>query len=336
VRRTVATLALLGSACIGEEAGPTGSISDGGSPPPADADQDCTICHEDVTAEWNASAHRASFTNDLFQNEWVLHEDPWCVRCHAPLADANAPWGAAARDGISCAVCHVIGGEIVSARESGEAPHAVRADPAFASETQCERCHSVSFPPSVHVAPGQALQDTVTEWERSDARGPCQDCHMPLVPSANPHRSHLFGGARDEALLSRSLRVTANARCVNGRARVRLFLQAGDVGHDVPTGDVYRRLEVSAALRGRPASREHKNLERRFQVGRDGLLRQIADERVPVGGAREVELVVSGCDSIVDWSVDWLALDPRVAAERAIPESDLRRPVASGSVRLGN
>jgi hypothetical protein len=339
---SVAALVLLGATCAWEEGGvdpravvraaePTAAV---GAPPSADALGDCTTCHEDITHEWRASAHRVAFTNDLFQNEWALHEDPWCVRCHAPAADADAPAGDAAADGISCAVCHVVDGVIVSARASGEAPHDVRADPSFATEAQCERCHSVAFPPNVRVAPGQALQDTITEWQRSGASGPCQDCHMPLETAGRPHRSHRFPGARDEAMLARALTVTANARCVNGRTRVRLRLAAGDVGHDVPTGDVFRRLEVSASLRSRPAIREHRDLERRFAVGRDGLVRQVADERVPVGGARDVDLVLPGCDDVVDWSVDWLALDPIVADERAIPEQDLRRRVAQGRIRV--
>ena len=339
-------LALLSASCTGEEAALVHEAAtsaddpgqspnrDAGSTPEAGPLDECTDCHDEVTAEWSASAHRAAFTNDLFQNEWQLHRDPWCVRCHAPAADASAPAGVAATEGISCAVCHVIGGVIVSSRVSGEAPHEVRADPSFASEAQCAKCHSVAFPPSVRVAPGQALQDTISEWQRSGAPGPCQDCHMPVVPSEGPHRSHLFPGARDEALLSRSLRVTASARCVNGRTRVALLLEAGAVGHDVPTGDVFRRLEVSASLRARPATRVLRNLERRFAVGRDGLVRQSADERVPVGGAREVELVLSGCGELVDWSVDWLALDPTVADERAIPEQDARRRVARGRIRV--
>jgi hypothetical protein len=102
----------------------------------------------------------------------------------------------------------------------------------------------------------------------------------------------------------------------------------------VPTGDVFRRLEVAAALRARPAIREYRNLERRFAIGRDGLVRQVADERVPVGGSREVDLVLAGCDDVVEWSVDWLALDPAVADERAIPEADVRRRVAQGRARV--
>lgn len=336
-----AAIALLAAGCGGDEGlqepPPTApSSADAGAAATGDpAVDDCTRCHEEVTAEWSASAHRAAFTNDLFQNEWRLHEDPWCVRCHAPAADPNAPSGDAAADGISCAVCHVVDGAIVSARASGQAPHEVRVDPAFGTEAQCAKCHSVAFPPSVRVAPGQALQDTITEWERSGAPGPCQDCHMPVVASAAPHRSHEFPGGRDEALLSRSISVTASARCVNGaRTRVQLRLESGEVGHDVPTGDVFRRLEVSAALRSRPASRAFENLERRFAVGRDGLVRQVADDRVPVGGAREVVLFLSGCDETVDWSVDWLALDPKVADERAIAESDARRPIARGRIRV--
>lgn len=335
--------ALLHGACL-DDAGmddqafvQAGAIAaDAGATPAGDWTPDCTICHEEVTAEWSTSAHRASFTNDLFQNEWLLHEDPWCVRCHAPAADARAPAGAAAAEGISCAVCHVKGGVIVSARVSGEAPHEVRADADFGTEAQCAKCHRVAFPPSVRVAPGQALQDTITEWEVSGAPGPCQECHMPLVASARPHRSHGFPGGRDDALLSRSVVVKAIARCVNGRTRVQLSLEAGEVGHAVPTGDVFRRLEVSAALRAAPATRSTINLERRFAVGRDGLLRQIADMRVPVDGAREVSLALPGCDEIVDWSVDWLALDPAVSEERTIAESEVRRPVARGTVRVTN
>lgn len=332
----LAALALVCATCAGEEADLVHEAvsSDAGATSVAVANDDCTGCHEDVTAEWSASAHRAAFTNDLFQNEWQLHRDPWCVRCHAPAADASAPSGVAAADGISCAVCHVVGGVIVSSRASASAPHEVRVDPAFGTEAQCARCHSVAFPPSVRVAPGQALQDTITEWQRSGAPGPCQDCHMPAVASVRPHRSHVFPGGRDEALLSSSLRVTASAWCVNGRTRVELLLEAAAVGHDVPTGDVFRRLEVSAAPHARPAARALENLERRFAVGRDGLLRQVADERVPVGGTSEVELVLAGCDETVDWSVDWLALDPTVADERAVPESDVRRHVAQGRIRV--
>lgn len=342
----LAALALLGSRCTGQAVPLVHEVaasSDAGAAAVAAPSDDCTDCHDEVTAEWSASAHRASFTNDLFQNEWHLHGDPWCVRCHAPAADASAPAGVAATDGISCAVCHVVGGVVVSSRVSGDAPHEVRADPAFATETQCAKCHSVAFPPSVRVAAGQALQDTLTEWQRSGAPGPCQDCHMPPRPDFDAsggaragrlHRSHLFPGARDAALLSSSVRVTASARCVNGRTRVELTLEAGAVGHDVPTGDVFRRLEVSAALRSRPAGRVLANLERRFAVGRDGLVRQIADERVPVGGSREVALVLSGCDELVDWSVDWLALDATVADERAIVDTDVRRRVAQGRARV--
>jgi len=313
---------------------PTPSSPDAGSAPAPVALEDCTACHDEVSAEWSTSAHRTSFTNDLFQNEWHLHRDPWCVRCHAPAADPTAPDGDPATDGISCPVCHVVEGVIVSARDSGEAPHEVRADPTFGTEALCAKCHSVAFPPSVRVAPGQALQDTISEWERSGAPGPCQDCHMPFVATGSGHRSHAFPGARDEALAARSIHVTASARCVAGRTRVALRLEAAAVGHAVPTGDVFRRLEVSAALRARPATRVSRDLERRFAVGRDGLLRQVADERVPVGGAREVDLVLAGCGEIVDWSVDWLALDPTVADERAIPEADVRRPIARGRIRL--
>ena len=89
------------------------------------------------------------------------------------------------------------------------------------------------------------MQSTLSEHRRSLERGAaCSDCHMPVVENgASPHRSHRFLGGRDPEFVRSAVSVTAE-RPRDSTLRVTLTPRA--LGHAFPTGDLFRRIEVSA------------------------------------------------------------------------------------------
>ncbi len=261
----------------------------------------------------------------MFQAEWAPTEQAACVRCHAPLADPEHPRGEAAELGISCVTCHVRDGEVLGVRASAAAPHPIRVEPALTTEAACAGCHDFTF---AAVAPtrhdlGAPLQRTVHEWAEVSDRGTCQRCHM---RDAAGGVSHATPGARDIELSHRALEVDA-ALSASGTS-VTLTLRSR-AGHAVPTGDMYRRLEVRA-WRG-DGEVAHVTLMRRFERV-DGLLREVSDDRVPAIGAREVTLELAPGEGPIHWAVEWQALDPELAARRWIPDEDARRLVIEGTI----
>jgi hypothetical protein len=133
------------------------------------------------------------------------------------------------------------------------------------------------------------MQTTITEHAASAAASrSCAACHMPH--GAGGRRSHAFAASRDPDLLRRAVDVRASRA---GATAARITLTPRDVGHALPTGDLFRRLEISAEAAGpdemslggavRYLAR-HWELDPR-KVGR----RLVRDDRL-AGGAVDIEL----------------------------------------------
>jgi len=289
-------------------------------------DAACMRCHVEAARSWEGSAHHSAFTNEIFQAEWAPRRQAACVRCHAPLADAEAPQGDATLNGISCAVCHVREGSVLASHASPDAPHPITVDDTLSTSTACAGCHDFTF---ASVAPtpyakAEMLQGTMREWHEVQERGTCQHCHM-------AEGSHAMPGARDATLLSHALHVEALAHVVHGHTEVTLTLTSL-AGHAVPTGDMFRRLQVEAWPVNREAARVSTTLMRHFER-RDGALHQVRDERVPAQAPREVSLTLPRTRRVA-WRITWQALDPRLAEAHWIPDEDAARVVAEGVVEV--
>ena len=229
---------------------------------------DCGGCHPAQHAAWSRSRHAAAWTNPIFQAGLAAEPLPFCVFCHAPAARQAAellpalpamapgapprplPGGPAAAEGVSCVVCHLRDGAILSPRplEGGAAPHPVRVEPAMATSAFCKGCHE--FPVPEAQGPGGALrlgdalmQATFSEWldwaraaggDGGPSTPQCQGCHMPGGDHAAP------AGAHDRAALRAALRAELQ-RDGAGRA-LRVWTEG--VGHALPTGDLFRGLTV--------------------------------------------------------------------------------------------
>ncbi len=158
----------------------------------------------------------------------------FCAGCHDPLllldgsiTGALAPATPAAQAGLTCLVCHSIDSvhdrrgngnyTLVAAPvpPPGNGPssdHAARLRPKLLGQSElCATCHKVGLLEEVTHDRWLRGQDDYDAWEQSLAGGNgaaavyregskarrCQDCHMPLVPSASGKRvrSHRFLGA---------------------------------------------------------------------------------------------------------------------------------------------
>ena len=222
----------------------------------------CARCHGRTHDDWAASQHATAYTDPRFQSSWRAWPEGWCLMCHLPLAEAQAeitptgtpavlgvqvgsvrPPGPLASEGVSCAVCHVRDGQILSAEPPGwmaRLAHPIRAEPALAQPDFCGSCHDFPFqnhtPRQPFTFGAEPLQDTLDEWAGSQAAAEgqtCQTCHLPAG-------RHTFAGGHDLDLVRRALRVSV----VPTDAGADVTLRASGVGHRLPTGDPCRRLEL--------------------------------------------------------------------------------------------
>ncbi len=283
----------------------------------------CAACHPRHADEWRTSAHAIAHTDPVYQAEWTGNR--FCSDCHAPRARDPYLEPELAAAGVDCASCHVREGAIVSAQVSGAAPHPSVADEDRRGTALCATCHQFAFPRD----PSIPMQDTVEEHAASgDPRG-CTDCH---APTRDGHTSHRFPGHRDPQLLSEALLVTASAARDGWSTDVVLRLAAHEAAHAVPTGDVFRRLEIRAWVDGRPDNAASVLLWRRFDLSGEHW-RPTVDERVPPPGQGErvVELRVPDSGPRIVWSIDLWSIDPRQAG-RFAEDVTLHSRMATGVI----
>ncbi len=302
------------------------------------AEHECEGCHDDVAASWASSRHHLAFTNADFARAYAREPKPFCRDCHAPgFVQALAPELAQAR-GVGCVDCHVEGDRLLTSgdpSQPSEAPHALAREPEFGTRA-CARCHEFDFPRD-SPRHGTMMQTTMREHRasRSAARS-CSSCHMPTG-------EHSFGSSRDDAALRRALRVEAWRE---GDELV-VSLTPHEVGHALPTGDLFRRLALRATwtnAEGERRASTTRYLDRGFAPlrhadGRPNLAVRLEpnDDRVQgpttVRLAPPVDLDEFG-ELELDWELDYQRVDDRNhrAPERSTIASEVR--LAQG--RLGS
>jgi hypothetical protein len=274
----------------------------------------CESCHADIAAEWRGSLHHAAWDDPLFLTAYVIEPQAFCRGCHAPEGDPEVmPSEAARRLGVGCVTCHVQGGDVVGVHARSGGDHGVRGDARLATAAACDGCHQFEFP----VAQDAPMQGTGEEHAASPHAGEsCQSCHMKRVADADgrEHTRHDFRVFGDRDLLASA--VVARAARSGDRA-IAVTLRTGAVGHAVPTGDMFRRLEVRA--RAGTDAAPPAILARRFRFvdGPEGReRRQIGDERLPASGAPRVVTLAFDAP-IAAREVRWQVVYQRMAEDMA-------------------
>ena len=110
-----------------------------------------------------------------------------------------------------------------------------------------------------------------------------------------PGGDHRVRGLDDEAFVRGALDTTVSATAYRGRTTLRFALSLARAAHAVPTGDMFRQLELTAWPEGDRERAVTRRLGRRFGPpsggGPDAALVERRDERVLPGEPRVVHTV---------------------------------------------
>ena len=227
--------------------------------------------------EWETSAHAKADDSPVYVAMKKDGAAAGCDRCHAPLTLLNEPAAFAARESVSCEVCHRIESveptppvprmTLLAAHEVKFGPrcdpsepyfHRARCSPIFEQSTVCGACHLL-YHPAPDGGPPLPVHTEYADHETSPPairKKSCQSCHMPgtraEVATAERERedvpNHSFLGDAGK------LRGTAlDARAVATRkpdgVEVALVLKNARAGHSIPAGAPGRELVIEVVGR---------------------------------------------------------------------------------------
>jgi hypothetical protein len=251
----------------------------------------CASCHAAIVDEWSRSRHAAAWTNSIFQTEYTVQPQAWCVNCHAPLTTQQADLsGPRAAQGVDCATCHVRGGKLVARSRRPSSPHETVGDPSFGSPSFCADCHQFTFPvlspddgSALRVTP-HPMQNTVASFQAGPfarARDGCLSCH-------GSKHGHGFAGAHDPVMLESALDVAWCRELEGGGLRVAVHNTGA--GHTVPTGDIHRHMYLRLWRSSAPEAMFEAFFGRRFEVAEDGGKTTSWDSTIAPGKSRSYRI----------------------------------------------
>lgn len=298
----------------------------------------CERCHEAEAAEWRGSLHQRAHVEPAYQRSFAIEPLPFCRGCHAPEGpEAEEPTQAVGELGVGCVTCHVVEGGILAVPRETPHPavpqaHEVVRDARFGTSDACASCHEFAFPGSSGARRDELMQSTVTEHRESAARDvSCASCHMPLAAG---RRSHGFAASRDVAILRAAIR--ADVERVSASV-VRVTIAPVGVGHALPTGDLFRRLEISVEAFGDDnivIDSARRYLTRHFEHKKGGAgKRLVLDDRLASERTFEIELGPEAAGYPIAWRVGYqrVAHPQGAAHEDAVLEDDIE--LVSGVIR---
>lgn len=311
----------------------------------------CGACHTTQFEQWSQSNHKRSWHNDLMLVGYAAEPLDFCVHCHTPKPQQKAeilankdfyrsldprsgiPIGSVQRrpephasDGVDCAACHWRHGEILAPTRSWAAPHRVRPATEFATGEVCAGCHDFNVPGTVdgHFSLTDVpMQSTTAEWRAWTAGGgdrSCADCHM-------PNGSHDVLGAHDREFLRQAWKVEVRR---DGDV-VRFRVESVGVGHNLPTGDLFRHatLEINHGQ----AWAEIARFGRVFQTTLDGAgvpqKRLVGDTSLIPGQPRS--LSVQSADG-ARWRLRWHDASPTDEIRGLLPLHEITVDLYQGVV----
>lgn len=234
----------------------------------------CVQCHGEISAEWAKSRHALAWTNGIFQREFQAAPKQWCINCHAPMPVQQAELVAAPDDhpladqGVNCATCHVRAGKLVSNERAATSPHDTIVDASFGTPAYCADCHQFTFPVLAHKdgaverMTDHPMQDTVASYGRGPFAGGSDGCLMCHGSRTN----HAFAGGHDAGMIGAAITVT----WCRADDTIAVTLTNAAAGHNVPTGDIHRHMNLRVWRSSAPEAMFEAFLGRRFKPADDG------------------------------------------------------------------
>lgn len=316
---------------------PLGPIAGIGLP----TEERCGDCHAEIAKEWQRSLHRGAWENEYFQHAYAVERLEFCRGCHAPLANPAAEPAADARHaGVGCTTCHVVPGGVVGSRAiaAQKDGHEVIGDARMSTPAACGRCHDFAFPGSRRPDIDR-MQKTMHEHAQSaHSSKPCQECHMPLVPSHKgpPHRQHDFRVIGNREFMSRAVVVKESKI---EKDALHLDLALGSIGHAFPTGDLYRRVEIRATAvnnDGKPIGKTSTHLlQRSFGPPLEGPNKAVPIERADgrLTGPKLLVLPLAKGTKAARYEIVWQRMPPEMAHQFGLNMNNQEMVVLEGIVK---
>ncbi len=278
----------------------------------------CAQCHAEQFNVWKNSLHSKAYSPGLIgQFPDMGHAGANdCLVCHAPLkeqlyddpasmdesillrlkhtdgfdADANldAKKLPLRHSGVSCAVCHVRGGDRFGpppkisgavGKQDRPAHGGFTATKDFESSQFCASCHQ--FPDYMAIN-GKPLENTLSEWKKSSFATEgvtCQGCHM-------PDRKHEFRGIHDPEMVKKgltfSLRQQKNSATLN--------MESTWIGHAFPTYVTPQIIVEAEAFSAEGKTVQHQRWEIVREVAYQNGWKELRDTRLMPGETRQFEI----------------------------------------------
>ncbi|HTJ41867.1 MAG TPA: multiheme c-type cytochrome [Kofleriaceae bacterium] len=326
----------------------------------------CAECHGKMADEWGGSMHAQSNKSKLYLS--LSAADEQCAMCHAPLVAIAGADHPAAREGVTCDVCHTISkvdtdappprftlgvfdmikyGPLCDAKDHYF--HRMGCSKLHESAELCGGCHQRVVPGPDGSVP---LYTTYQEWKEGpypDEGWQCQDCHMPGVKAvvaegekvrANVPDHGFFGGGdlrKDAAKLELASRELDGGRVIDARL-------TNYAGHDLPSGFPGKR----AVLRAVALDRAGKELAKdEISIGRKlvdvrgaptayaNAARVQADDRLKPKEVRAVTLfsgqAIAGAAKVKADFV-WQSIDPALAGPLGVAVDE--KPIAHAEMKI--
>lgn len=139
------------------------------------------------------------------------------------------------------------------------------------------------------------------------------------MPRRDGHRSHRFSASRDPGVLRRAASITATRTS----DAVIVALTPREIGHALPTGDIFRRLRVLASGAG---------VTREVFLGRKTKLGADQDDRPFAGGGRrtDVSIPITAPGQPIAWRVVYERVEHPTSTDETNAVIDGAIELASG------
>ncbi len=212
----------------------------------------CKSCHANEHEDWSLSRHKVSWTNPIFGEGFAVEKLITCIHCHAPLKEQAKQiypnlneikiyTDSLVDEGVNCAVCHLRENKILTSKKDlDNSAHEFIYKPEISKSEFCANCHEFEFHfmrKNKLVYMKEKMQSTYSEWlnykTKSTNPKTCQGCHM-------PEGKHIFPGAHSRQNLKDSISLNIE----NLNLGYKFILKTKEVGHDFPTGDLFRNITL--------------------------------------------------------------------------------------------
>ena len=277
--------------------------------------KNCAVCHVTQYNDWSEALHSRSVGPGLL-GQLDTQGNPEgtgsCYFCHSPAIEQrehiergeytynpafNKPLQAS---GVSCAICHMRGGDVFGPmldKETGShdaTGGAFIGKDFFKDSAFCKACHQLPTSEGYRLN-DKLLVNTFIEWQESQYAEDgvtCQACHM-------PEGRHLFRGIHDPDTTIKGLTITSGLLKARGTAKgAWININNSGVGHYFPTY-VTPLVIVRGSLRDDKGNIIEGSLKEEY-IGRRvtlSLMEEIADSRIAPYGDFRFDYISEGSAS---------------------------------------